>query len=160
MTSLSHLIRWIFLSILFGVIIAAIVIIIQAVSISQINDRINDNVIARRHDLSFFGDVLYPALMETVLFFLPFQLIARNLKEYYDRKSNKYVLVASIAFIGWATHGANLLSVGQAVGFAILGGLIMYSGMKTNQYVSLSTAAIAHLSWNGTIYLMWMIRGL
>lgn len=65
-----------------------------------------------------------------------------------------YLLVCGL--LSWLLHGANLLSVGQGVGFMILASLGVRLMREWSMLTSFAFVALAHTVWNGLAMALYL----
>lgn len=98
--------------------------------------------------------VLSP-LLETI----PFVILLWLCRKLPRGKIQIYGYLAAIFLLGWALHGATLLSVGRGVAFAVVGLVMATSQARRGFRAAYIDAACAHAVWNvlATLFILCVI---
>ncbi len=97
------------------------------------------------------GAVLLTPIAETLIFLGVLKAFGRG-----KTLGGAWLFVLSMIAVGWFYHRANLLSLGQALGFGVLAVWCWQVARRFGDGMGYWLTALAHAVWNGSVYLMWL----
>lgn len=96
-------------------------------------------------------------IVETFLFLWLWVLKEKYLTKF---RSNDFMFLLIMAFLGWALHGANSMSISRAFGFFVLAAVFLGWARRDSLKSAFWTTALAHSIWNGVALCLIAMLGL
>lgn len=102
------------------------------------------------------GYVILPPVIETGLFTIILYLLRRITIHF--AYCLPYLFISIMSMLGWVLHGPSWQSLGQGLNFGLLSALCWYIYGHLGYGGSYLWTAWAHGTWNGIIFIVWLLR--